>query len=307
MSTRAGIIRNAVNKVPKLGLSTDDGVNALTADSNSDVHGLFDVSVAPPLPASKSLYKDWYIYLPAAAAATDNVRIIGSFDPVSQGWRIAGTDYGTAPTNDAAGRYLVLKDHPLTWNRALNYALTDLLSFPRFDEFSPVSDTRRIYAIASAPISVTDLTRLSQIWDVEFHDETETANEEDWKSWADGQRTLRPFEDEGTLYLDFGRGRAPGTSEQFRMISTVPYAALTDETTTSNAEEEWAALATLVTMADWLADPDNPSDPWTEAGKRFQPLYEDRRRAVLGKFAFRQVIRTQERHGGVRVAGRAGR
>ena len=306
MSTRAGIIRNAVNKVPKLGLSTEDGSTALTPDANTNVRGIFDVSAAIPLPASRSLHKNWFAYLPAAAVATDNIRVVAEYSAKEQGWLIAGDDYSTAPTNASAGRFLILKDDPNLWNRALNYALSELLSFPRFDEFSPVSDTRRIYQIDAAPISVSDLTRLSQIWGIEFHNENETANEETWKPWDNGQRTFELFEDAGTLYIHFG-GRAPGTTEQFRLISVVPYAALANESTNSNVEEEWAALATLVTMAEWLADKDNPADEWNIQGKIWAPKYEARRRAVLGKFAYRQVIRSSERHATVRVGGRAGR
>ena len=99
----------------------------------------------------------------------------------------------------------------------------------------------------------------------------------------------------------------PDTNQQPRLITTQPYATLTDETTSSNVEELWAAMATLLVMADWLRDPDNPADEWTEIADRIKPRYEDRRRAVLGRYAWREVGRETQHGGGVSVCGRAGR
>ena len=69
----------------------------------------------------------------------------------------------------------------------------------------------------------------------------------------------------------------------------------------------WAPMATLLVMADWLRDPDDPADEWTEIADRIKPRYEDRRRAVLGRYAWREVGRETQHGGGVSVGGRAGR
>ncbi len=311
-TTRAAIRRRAVHLARTRGVSSADGVTALTATGGS-ASTLIDTDFLPPPPAVANLYKKQWIYTPTLAAA-DQQRIVKDASGYSASTQTitieSGLDWSTGPVS--ATPYLILEDKPDTWDSAINEALRELLAFPRFDEFSPVSNSRRIYDISSAPISVTDLDRLSQIWAVQWHDEDDATNEERWKDWDDGFRTVRPFEDAGDFFLRFGaEGEVnpllPSKADQFRLVTTQPYATLSDETTTSNVEETWAAYATLVVMADWLGDHDNPADEWTEIGAKYGPIYEDRRRAVLGEFAFHRVWRSQTQRGGSSVAGRAGR
>ncbi|KKK72528.1 hypothetical protein LCGC14_2902980, partial [marine sediment metagenome] len=309
VTTRAGIFRRAVHLAQTRGRSTADGVNGLTATTGGATT-LADTTSLPPTGASTSLYANQWLYRPAANNAADYKRFVTATGYTASTRQLThgGPNYTENPlagTDD--GTYLLLEDDPDTWNAAINEALRELLAFPRFDKWSPTSNTERVYQINSAPISIYDLDRLSQIWGVQWHDENEASGEERWKDWADGDRAVLPLEDQGTFYLDFRGPKLPSTADQFRLITTQPYATLTDETTTSNVEEYWAAVATLVVMADWLNDHDNPADEWTEIGAKWGPVYEDRRRAVLGRYAFHQVWRGQTRRGGATVAGRAGR
>ena len=313
-TTRAAIFRRAVHLARTRGKSSADGVSALTATGGDGSTTLIDTGFLPPPPAVPNLYKKKWIYTPTLTAA-DAKRFANTYSAAAQKITIqSGLNWGTGPSSGTV--YYILDDDPDTWNSAINEALRELLAFPRFDEFSPVSNSRRIYQIDAAPINVTDLDRISQIWGVEWHDENDAANEERWRDWNDGLRVVKPFEDAGDFFLRFGgtgfdrRGSTfglPSTADEFRLVTTQPYATLTDETTTSNVEEYWAALATLVVMADWLGDHDNPADEWTEIGAKYGPMYEDRRRAVLGQYAFHQVWRGQTQRGGSTVGGRGGR
>ena len=306
MSNRAGIRRRAVVLARTRGrASPDGGVTALEATGGSTTT-LIDTSNATPGGASSRLRKNDWLMLPDAAAEADRKRLIASYDGDARTYTI---DSGTVWSQAAASGddYLVLKDDPDAWDSAINEALREKLAFPRFDEFSPVSASRRIYQLSAAPISVSDIARLSQIWGVQRHNENEAANEERWLDMGHmGRSTVKPFEDEGTFYLEFG-GRLPGLSDQLRLVTTQPYATLTDESTASNVEEYWAALATLMVMAEWLGDSEDPKDEWAKIGRRYAKAYEDRRRQNLGQFAFAQVQRTVTRPGGALVGGRAGR
>lgn len=302
-STRTGIIRRAVHLAQTRGRSTSDGVNALTASGGDEV-SLEDSTGFLTRGMSAQLDRNQFLYTPTATAA-DRVRIIAETDPVNTAYRHRGADYGVSPIDTLP--YLLLKDHPDEWNAALNEALRQYLSFPRFDEWTPTDSSRSIYQITATPISISDITELSQIWGLEVHPTNDATNQEVWEDWADGRRTWRPFEDEGAFFIDFRSIVKPNTTQQLRLISMQPFPTLTDETTTSNVDELWAAQATLLVMADWWGDHDNPADQWAIIGRKFQTRYEHRRATILRKFAYRQVGRESTTVGRVSVAGRAGR
>lgn len=303
MATRASILLNAFEKVPNLAIAQGDASTALTADAASDETIVVAVEVAPPLGSSENLYHRWYISRPNASAAEDKVRLVARYDPVNQGWRPAGGQYTNVPDGELIR---ILRDHPQSWNRALNYALRELLSYPRFDEFTPTSNTRRIYDVSAAPISLTDVTRATQVMNIQYHSTSDATNEERWRDYARAGRSWEPYEDEDTLYIEFSH--ALGTADEYRIISLQPFGEVYDETiTTVDVDEEWAALATLMVMADWHGDLDNENDEWTKVGRKYKSRYEERRRAILGRWNKRQVSKVSQRAGGFRVGGRAGR
>ena len=306
MTTRAAVLRRAFSLVPRLAYTTKDGVNALTSTSGAATT-LIDTANQMPTGFVTATHKNWFLCRPAAAAAADKVRIVSSYTASTSTWTHGGPNYTNSPTTE---RYLLTKDPLNLWETALNEALQTELFQIRFDEFSPVSNTRRIYQVDGTPISVTDLDRVADVHNIQWHPETDATNEEQWQDWYNGRgRLWHVFEDAGTLYIDFGSGRLPGTTDQLRLIVTQPYATLTDETTVSLVDEEWAAYATLLVMCRLLADLIDPRNEWTKVLKTMTPdiFCRDRRRAELAQYAYRTVERSSQRVGGVRVAGRAGR
>ena len=311
-TTRAAILRRAMSLVPDVAFATLDGVNALTMSASGGALAVIDTANQMPVGYSTNTHQNWFMVRPAllsgtaAQKAADKVRIITAYTASTNTWTTAAPNYAITPA--ATEPYRICKHHPSVWERALNEALRTECFFVQYDEWSPVSNTRRIYDLESAPISVTAIDRMSDILAIEVHDENETANEEDWRPWANGQRTWRTYEDDGTIYVDFGAA-VPGTTQQMRILSAQPYPALTDEITTSKVDEEWAAYATLLCMARALGDPDNPADVWTEMLRKHKPqeFCRDRRRQELGKYAFRVVEKSASRGGAVSVGGRAGR
>lgn len=312
-TTRAAIIRRAVmlartgGQEPR-GFATRDGVNALESTGGS-VTTLIDTAGLPPGGASTSVGKGWWIYLPTMEAA-DQKRLISSYAPATQTFTHGTPNYsGTTVTALGTGiPYLVLKDDPDDWNSAVNEALRTLLSEVQYDEFTPTADRKTTYAVASAPISIAGITRRTQILGIDWRDVNDATGEERWVPWADGYRSWRAYADEGAVILDFeDPERAPTTQQRLRVKWAPQFTTLADETTTSDVDEYWAALATLTVMSDWLGDPNNPDDTWAVIGARARLQYTAQRRLINGEDAFRRVSRTSQQSGIYGVRGRGGR
>ena len=304
MTTRLQIRRRAVGLVPRKGFSTVDGVNSLTA-SGGAVGTLIDTSDLPTVGASTALFANQRLWRPNANNAADVVRLITGtgYAASSQTITHGGGDYTEAPTAGTDdGVYLIVKDDPNLWNRAINEALRTECFFIQHDDWTPTDGTTRVYDISAAPISLSDILRISDIHGMEWHSTTDAANEEFWRDWDDGRREWVVFEDSGTIYIDF-RHVLPTTTQEMRIISTQPYATLTDETTSIAVDEEWAANATVLIMSRWLGASDAD---WRDAGPRAQAFVRDRRRQELGRYAFRTVGRETQFGGAASVGGRGG-
>ena len=305
MTTRKQIRRRAVHLAPTKGLATVDGVNSLTATAGGATT-LTDTGSLAPVGASSALYTNVRLYRPAAANAADYVRLVDAtgYSGTNQQVTHQGPNYTVNPlASGDDGSYELLRDDPYLWNRAINEALRTECFFVRFDEFTPVSNTRRIYQISAAPISVSDISRKPDIHNIQWHPVADAANEEFWRDWDDGAREWEPLEDEGTIYIDF-RHVLPDTTQELRLITTQPYSTLTDETTSVNVDEEWAAYATLLVMSRWLGEND---EEWAGYGPGALAFVRDRRRQELGRHAYRTVGRESQFVGAVGVAGRGGR
>ncbi len=304
MTTRKQIRRRAVHLAPKKGFATADGVASLTATAGTTL-SISDTANLPPTGASTALYTNWRIHRPAAANAADVIRIVsqGGYTASTRTLAHQGPVYTEDPLESTdTGEYELLADDPLLWNRAINEALRTECFFIQFDEWTPSSNTRRIYKISDTPISLSDILRVTDIHNIQWRASADASNEEFWRDWDDGAREWEVFEDSGTLYIDF-RHVPPGTAQKMRIISTQPYAGLTTEVATSDVDEEWAANATLLVMSRWLGD--NDSD-WEEIGAGALQAVRDRRRQELGRYAYRTVGRESQFVGAVSVAGRGG-
>lgn len=301
-TTRAAIIRRAMDMVPELAHATKDGVTALTATGGA-ASTLIDTASAQPSGAASTLFKGWYLWRPDKTDA-DQVKIISTYSGSAQEYTINGTWLDNPASADP---YRVCKDHPFLWLRAYAEAMREDCISLAYTNFSPVSATRRVYQVDAAPISLT-VARQSDILELEWHDETDAANEEVWKPWADGNRRWETFDVGGVPYIRFD-GVLPDTTIQMRVISAGPYTVLTDETTTSTVDELWAAYAVLLNMWRLAGQPEKPGDDWTRAIRRLDAIsyMRTRRRQQLGRYAFRIVAPTARETPGVSIRGRAGR
>src|SRR3990167_7715865 len=263
-TTRAAIFRRAMSLVPTLAFATLDGPTALTATGGTTANTLIDTANQLPAGYSTLTHKNWFLSRPAMLSGTagqkaaDKVRVVTAYAPSTNTWTPGPPPYAIAP--ESPEPYRLTKNHPSIWEKALNEALLTECFFLRYSLFSPTSATARWYTLGTAPLdAVTDLDRAADIHGIQYHDENDTAGEEDWRDWYNGHRTWEAIEaPAGTILIDFGPSILPDTTMQMRLVTTRPFAALIDETTTSTVDVEWAAFATLLFMGRQLADMANP-------------------------------------------------
>ena len=280
-----------------------DGVNGLTASGGSATT-LVDAGVAPPNGYSANTHKGWHIFLPGADAA-DMVRVVSSYTGSTRTWTIpSGEDFGTSPQSGDV--YGIFKEHPqFEWDTALNLALTQKCAFVRYHEFDPTAETTLRYDITASPISMTatDITSPAQFRALQWHNENEASGEERWRDF-EGAWDIE--EDEGTFTLVLPYGRGLNTARTWRLVYTMPYAALTDETTTSNVDPDYAAWATVLTLGERLGDQNNPDDAWEVLRRKASEKFDEYHRRALGRYVGRIVLQHQVWRTGVSVMGRRG-
>ena len=313
-TTRAAILRRAMSLVPTLAYATVDGTTALTMSGAGSATTVVDTANQLPGGYSTLTHKNWFMSRPAMLSGTagqkaaDKVRVISSYAPSTNTWTVGAPNYAITPASTEP--YRITKNHPSIWEKALNEALQTECFFLRFNNFTPTSQTQRWYTLGVAPLdAVTDLDRGADIHTIQWHSLVDISGEEDWRDWYNGHRTWEATEvPPGTVIIDFGPSLKPDTTMQMRLVVTRPFAALTDETTTSLVDVEWAAFATLLCMGRQLADMQNPKNEWTMALNNLAvgKFVADRRRAELGRYSRRTVERTTSRAGGAGIGGRAG-
>lgn len=313
-TTRAAIFRRAMSLVPQLAFATVDGTTALTMSATGSATTVVDTANQLPVGYSTLTHKNWFMSRPAMLTGTagqkaaDKVRVVTAYAPTTNTWTVGAPNYAITPASTEP--YRLTKNHPSIWEKALNEALLTECFFLRFNNFSPTSGTQRLYTLGSAPLDgVTDLDRAADIHNVQWHDETDATGEEDWRDWYNGRRTWEAYEaPAGTILIDLGPRQVFDTTMQVRLVVTRPFPTLTDETTASNVDVEWAAYATLLCMGRQLADLGNPENEWTKVLANLQvgKFVADRRRQELARYSRRTVERTTTVPGGAGIGGRAG-
>lgn len=311
MTTRLEVRRVAVGMCPLRGLASIDDENDLIASAGG-ARELTDSGVLLPSGASTALFTNVFIHRPKAANAADVVRIVGASGYSAPDYRIThqGPNYTENPLAGADdGTYLLLKDHPFLWDRALNVALKNELFFRHDQTWTPTSDTQRLYTIGTAPLdTIAGITKQTQIHNVQVHGKDDVALELQWRNWYNGRREWDVWEDNDVLLLEFPYPAGPpDTNDRMRLITTRPFSAVTSESTAINVDLQWAAAAVVMVMARWLADDVNEKDEWTQYGVDATTIYTDYRRQLLGKLSHRTYGRSATRTGGVSVGGRGGR
>jgi hypothetical protein len=138
------------------------------------------------------------------------------------------------------------------------------------------------YVLSAAPFTLTGIVRDSQVAEIERAAAGDTVGEESWQRWGDGFNTWRTYMSDDDVILEFG-SRSPTVADALRVKWTSQGAVFTDETTSQDVDEYFAALATCVVMADWLADPNNADNDWNVIGRRVRTQYAAQRRLILGE------------------------
>lgn len=308
---RAAIRRRAVHIARtdgrSRGFASRDGVTALVSTAGA-ARTLTDTAALPPTGAAATTAKNEWLFLPSVAAAADRKRLIASYSGALQTITHNGPDYAAATITElgtGSEPYLVLKDDPDVWDQAINEAMRTLVSKVNYSTITLVDDKPR-YVLSAAPFTLTGIERISQVVEIERADSGDTAGEETWTPWGDGYGSWRAYPSDDDIILDFGP-RAPTTADKLRVKWTSQASIFVDETTDQDVNEYFAALATLVVMVDWLADPNNGEDDWNVIGRRIRTQYAAQRRLALGGDAWRQVTRGSQQTGIVGIGGRMGR
>ena len=299
---------------PTRGIATIDDENDLVASAGA-VGSLTDLGVLPQGGASTALFTNAYVFRPKANNAEDVIRQVNAtgYAGTTQVITHEGPNWTEAPlagTDD--GTYLLLKDHPFLWDRALNVALKTLLFNRDEVEWTPTTSGQKQYTVGSAPLDsgLSAVVSASQIHNIQHHGKDEASNQFIWKDWfRRGRRQWRAYNEANSVLVEFigPINNAPGTDDRMRFVTTLPLAGVTAESTAINVEPQWAAAATVLIMARWLADRNNPDDEWLGYAKDAQTIYNHRRRQALGELAEVSYGRSNTRAGGSSVGGRGGR
>lgn len=309
VATRAQIRRRAVNIARtdgrSRGFASWNGTSQLVSTGGT-LTTLIDTLALPPVGAASSMAKNDWIFLPSVATAADRKRLIASYAAATKTFTHGGPSYDAATAAElvAGEPYLVLKDDPDTWDAALNEAMRTLVSKVNYSSITLVAELPR-YVLSAAPFLLTGVVRDSQVVDIEKASSGDTVGQENWQPWSDGFNSWRTYPSDDDVILEFG-DRKPTTADRLRVKWTSQLAVFVDEVTTQDVDEYWAALATLVVMADWLADPNNADNDWNAIGRRARTQYAAQRRLILGEDAWRQVTRGSQQTGIVGIGGRAG-
>lgn len=306
-TTKAAVRRRAVFLARadgrRRGLSSPNGVTALTATGGTTAT-LIDTAGLPPVGVSPLFAKRHWLNLPSAVAAGDRKRIIDSYTPASYTLNLKDPVLAVAPV--AGTPYLILKDDPDTWNAAMDEAFRTMLSEVHYDEITIGSTPSHRYDLSAAPFSLPSITKVTQVYGIELR--RGDATDPDWDEWQNGSRAYKVYSAAGKIYLDFGTiAAAPGAADVIRVKWAAEYDVTTTEAASINCNELLAAQATLIQMADWLADSDNPADDWNIIGLRTRVEYAALRRELMGADAYRRVERPSQGAGRLRMRGRGGR
>ena len=192
---------------------------------------------------SESLYGNYYLYRPAAATAADVVRRIafGGYDPDNGKLTHSGPVWAIDPLESSdSGYYEVWKHNPVEVNRAMTRAFQTRLFSIQQDDITTNGQTR--YEVGASPFSLSSIEsddqilEIGQVWGTDPNARV--------RVWTKEGRTWWPEPDNDTLYVRFD----PPPSGVIRITWKKPYTALSDDTTTSTVDKEWAVWATALEL-----------------------------------------------------------
>lgn len=219
------------------GLATTGAVGAVTDTANLRIGG-----------QSVSRFASYYLYRPAAANAADNYRRVTAtgYAPSTGVLTHGGPDYTVAPlASSDSGDFELWPYDPRMVNRAISRALTKRCFSIQQDTFATNGQTR--YDVTASPISLTGITTI-QDQVLEISQFTGTDPNAYVSRWDKAGNSWWPELDNGTLYLRF----SPAPSGTLRFTWKTPYAALSDESTTTACPTDYVKWAAFVELFDAL-------------------------------------------------------
>ena len=198
-----------------------------------------------------SRYSNQYLYRPAAANAADYYRRVtaAGYAPTTGVLTHGTPNYTQAPLAGApadSGYYELWPYDPRIVNRAIARALTDRCFSIQQDSVTTNGQTR--YDVTAAPFSLTSITTI-QDQVLEISQITGTDPNAAVSRWDRAGNTWWPELDNGTLYMRF----KPAPTGTIRLTWKAPYAALTDESTTTACPLDYVKWAAFFELFDALA------------------------------------------------------
>ena len=199
---------------------------------------LTDTTLLKVAGKSSSLFGNYFLYRPAAATASDVVRRVTMTGYTSDDGILthAGPAWTTDPLESSdSGYYELWKYDPVLVNRAITRAFQTRLFSIQQDDITTNGQTR--YEVGASPFSLSSIEsddqilEVGQVWGTDPNARV--------RVWTKEGRTWWPEPDNDTLYIRFD----PPPSGTIRITWKKPYTALSDDTTTSTVDKEWAVWA----------------------------------------------------------------
>ena len=224
--------------------------NLLDEDITGGLHGtatagaagtLIDTTLLQIGGQSVSRFKSFYLYRPNAANTEDVFRRVNTdgYAPTTGVLTHGGPNYTEAPlAGDPAddGTYELWPFNPREVNRAFSRGLTTRCFSIQQDDITTNGQTR--YQMNTSPFPTSGITSpQNQI--LEFGHVLGTDPNATVIPWLRGGRTWWPENDDDTLFVRFH----PAPSGTLRMMWKQPYTDITDESTSTAADDDYIMWA----------------------------------------------------------------
>ncbi len=234
---------------------------------------------------STSRYKLYWLHRPNANNAADVIRRVNvtGYAPTTGVLTHGGPDWTEAPLAGADdGTYELWPWDPRWINRAYSRALTTRCFSLQRDDIT--TDGAARYQMNTSPFPTSGIsTTQDQV--LEFEQVIGTDPDATVVPWLKGGRTWWPESDNDVLFIRF----APAPTGTIRMVWKLPYTDVTDETTTSTVDKEyamWAMAFELLIALRRQANTDSESAAnYAELEEYAWPRYWARNHMFMGRFA----------------------
>lgn len=233
---------------------------------------------------SSGRYGNYYLYRPAAATASDVIRrvTVDGYDGNEGQITHSGPAWTINPlASSDSGYYELWPWNPLDLNRASVRGFETRLFSIQQDDITTNGQSQ--YQVSATPFSLTSIDTDNLILEVlQVHGTDPNANV---SVWTKEGKTWWEEWDNDTLYLRFD---TPPTGT-IRIVWKKPYTALSDDTTTSTVNKQWAMWATalelFIALSKQAQSRGETSANYDVLEKYAFERYWARRKMYMGRFA----------------------